>query len=99
MAGDYASGNWRVKAGSEDEFIARWHAWLSESTKAVGGFGSARLLRDAEDPRHFVSFSEWTDAAARDAWKASPAFATGLAGCRELCDDFKGSDLSQAATV
>ena len=99
MTGDYASGDWRVKEGSEDEFIARWHAWLSDSTKAVQGFGSARLLRDAEDPRHFVSFSDWADGAARDAWKASPGFATGLAGCRELCDDFQGADYSEAAIV
>jgi len=65
MAGqEYASGNWTVKAGNEDEFVARWIAFLSESTKTAEGFGTARLLRDSDDPRHFLSFSEWTDAGA-----------------------------------
>ena len=99
MAGDqYASGNWHVQPGSEDEFIARWQAFITESAKTAGGFGSARLLRDGDDPRHFLSFSDWADAASRDAWKSSPGFAKGLAACRELCDDFVGSDYSQAAS-
>lgn len=99
MAGDqYASGNWHVRAGSEDEFIARWQAFITESAETAGGFGSARLLRDGDDPRHFLSFSDWADAASRDAWKSSPGFAKGLAACRELCDDFVGSDYSQAAS-
>lgn len=99
MAAEYASGNWVVKEGSEDEFIARWHTWLSESTTAIEGFGAARLMRDAEDPRHFLSYSDWADGAARDAWKSSPAFATGLASCRELCDEFRGADYSEAASI
>jgi heme-degrading monooxygenase HmoA len=100
MAGDqYASGNWTVRAGSEDEFIARWRAFLTESTKTAEGFGTARLLRDSDDPRHFLSFSDWSDAGAREAWKSSPAFAKGMAACRELCDEFVGFDYSQAARV
>jgi len=100
MAGEhYASGNWTVKAGSEDEFVARWRAFLSDSTKTAEGFGTARLLRDSDDPRHFLSFSEWADGGARDAWKSSPEFAKGLAACRQLCDDFVGTDSSQVASV
>ena len=90
MAGqEYASGNWTVKTGSEEEFVARWIAFLSESTKTAEGFGTARLLRDSDDPRRFLSFSEWADAGARDARKSSPGFAKGLAACRELCDDLR----------
>ena len=100
MAGEhYASGNWNVRAGSEDEFIARWRAFLTESTENSEGFGSARLLRDGDDSRHFLSFSDWADAASRDAWKSSPEFARGIASCRELCDEFVGTDSSQVATV
>jgi len=100
MAGEhYASGNWTVRAGSEDEFVARWRAFLTDSTKTAGGFGSARLLRDGDDPRHFLSFSEWVDAASRDAWKSSPEFEKGLAACQELCDEFVGTDYAQAASV
>jgi heme-degrading monooxygenase HmoA len=95
----FASGNWRVKEGSEQEFIERWRNWLSSTTASVHGFGSARLLQDAGDPRHFVSFSDWDDAGSRDAWKAGPEFASGMAACRELCDDFQGADFSQVAAV
>ena len=99
MSGDqYASGNWHVQAGSEDEFIARWQAFITESAKTSQGFGSARLLRDADDPRHFLSFSDWADAASRDAWKASPEFERGLTSSRELCDEFAGADSAQVAS-
>ena len=100
MAGGHdASGKWTVKAGSDDEFVARWRAFLSQSTKTAQGFGTARLLRDSDDPRHFLSFSEWADAGAREAWKSTPEFAKGLAACTEICDDFVGADYSQAASV
>ena len=100
MAGDpYASGNWRVKEGSEQEFIGRWQAWLSTSTAAVKGFGSARLLQDTGDPRHFVSFSAWEDPGSRDLWKTSPEFADGLASCRELCEDVRLADYSEVASI
>jgi hypothetical protein len=51
-----------------------------------------------EMPRHFLSFSEWADAGARDAWKSILDFAKGLVACRELCDDFLGVDYSQVTT-
>ena len=100
MPGDpYASGNWRVKEGSEQEFIARWQAWLSTSTATVKGFGSARLLQDTGDPRHFASFSAWEDDGSRDSWKTSSEFASGLASCRELCEDVHVADYSEVARV
>jgi heme-degrading monooxygenase HmoA len=94
-----ASGSWVVKAGSEREFIARWEDWIGKSTREVRGFGSARLLQDVGDPRHFVSVSDWDDAASRDAWKSSPAFAEGLSACRELCEDFRGGDHLEVVAV
>jgi heme-degrading monooxygenase HmoA len=100
MTGEhYASGNWHVKEGSEDEFIQRWRAFLTESTRTAEGFGSARLLRDSDDPRRFLSFSDWADARSREAWKATSEFEKGLAACRELCVDFVGSDCSETASV
>jgi heme-degrading monooxygenase HmoA len=95
----FASGNWQVQPGSEDEFITRWKAFLSESTRTAEGFGSAHLMRDADDPSHFLSFSDWADAASREAWKSSPEFERGLASCRELCSDFVGTYSSQVASI
>jgi heme-degrading monooxygenase HmoA len=91
----YASGNWLVTEGKEEEFIGRWRDWISKSTQNTSGFGSARLMQDVADSRHFLSFSDWEDAQSRDSWKASPEFAQGLAGCRELCEEFRGGDFSQ----
>lgn len=100
MAGEhFASGNWRVKEGSEREFIARWQAWLSSSAAAATGFGTARLLQDPGDALHFMSFSDWESPESRESWKSSPEFAEGMAQCRELCDDFQGTDFSQVASV
>jgi heme-degrading monooxygenase HmoA len=95
----YASGNWRVKEGSEQEFIARWRAWITASTAIVKGFDSAKLLQDSDDARRFLSFSHWDAGESRDKWKTSPEFAGGLAACRELCDDFQGADFSEVVSV
>jgi heme-degrading monooxygenase HmoA len=94
----FASGNWLVRAGEEEDFIERWRDWIGASTKSVAGFDSATLMRDASDLRHFVSYSIWSDAASRDQWKASPEFAKGFAGCRELCDEFQGGDFEAVVT-
>ena len=32
---NWASGRWRVQAGKEDEFIERWAAWLTTTSRAV----------------------------------------------------------------
>jgi heme-degrading monooxygenase HmoA len=95
----WASGNWTVTEGKEDEFVAAWKDWLEWSRQNVDGFVSATLVRDVANPRHFVSFSPWTDAASRDAWKASAGFAEKMGAARALCDDFYGSDYSLAADV
>jgi heme-degrading monooxygenase HmoA len=94
-----ASGNWQVKAGNEEEFMARWKDWIGASTASVPGFASARLLRDVSDALHFVSFSEWDDPGSRDAWKASSEFTTGLDACRALCEDFRGGDFSEVVSL
>ena len=99
MAEHYASGSWRVKEGGEDEFVSRWQDWLGRSTADASGFGSAHLLRDADDPRHFLSFSDWEDEESRERWMQSAEFADGLARVRELCDDFVGTQYTQAARV
>lgn len=95
----YASGSWTVKAGQEEEFISRWRDWLQRSASDVEGFGSARLVRDLSNPRHFLSYSDWDTPEARDTWKQSPEFAEGFSSCRELCDDFYGGDYTQVVAV
>ena len=96
---DHASGMWLVRAGDEDAFIERWREWLTTTSSGVEGFGGAHLLRSNDDPRRFVSYSEWSDARARDAWKQSARFSEGFAACRAFCDDFQGGDFTAVVQV
>jgi heme-degrading monooxygenase HmoA len=86
----WASGHWQVKEGKAEEFIQQWKEWLSRSSENVPGFHHARLLRSLASPQQFTSISEWETAAARDVWKASPAFREGFEASRALCDEFLG---------
>ncbi len=65
---------------------------------SVGGVG-AHLLRSNDDPRRFISYSEWSDARARDAWKQSEGCAAGFAACRAFCDDFQGGDFTEVVHI
>jgi heme-degrading monooxygenase HmoA len=94
----WASGLWTVKAGSEDEFVERWKAWLDWTSKNAPGFRSATLIRNEADGRRFESFSDWDDADARAAWEGSDGFASGMAPVRELCDDVQAGNFTTAAS-
>jgi len=97
--GAYASGNWLVTEGKEDEFIARWTEFLGWARADVPGLVNARLIRDVEDARHFVSLAWWTDAASRRAWKQHERFAEHMGACRALCEEMAGSDFELAVEV
>ena len=95
----WASGNWSVKPGQEQEFVDRWREWLEWSRDNVPGFQTATLIRDVQDGRHFVSFSDWADVESREAWKNSDGFREKFAVCRDLCDGFQGGDFGLAVSV
>ena len=88
----YASGNWSVSEGKEDEFIAGWREWLEWSRDNAPGLIFARLVRDDRNPRHFLSWSQWEDPTLRAAWWQKPGFDERLSALRALCDDFQGGN-------
>jgi heme-degrading monooxygenase HmoA len=94
---DYVSGSWLVRAGEEDEFVARWTAFTQWSLDSAPGAESFLLMRDAADPRHFVSYGTWRDADSVRAWRGSPEFGRLLRRCRELCEGFAVGDYTFAA--
>jgi heme-degrading monooxygenase HmoA len=98
-ARSFASGNWHVKEGREEEFIGRWLEFLRWTRSNAPGLLSASLIRESEEPRHFVSFARWDEAASRDAWRTLEGFPDKLGACRELCDDFEGGNFEQVASV
>ena len=97
MSECYASGSWLVRAGSEDAFIARWKEFTGWSAEIMPGAGSFVLLRDASNPRHFVSYGGWEDEASMVTWRNSPGFAERFPKVRELCEDFSGYEYTLAA--
>jgi heme-degrading monooxygenase HmoA len=99
MGDAYASGNWQVRAGEEDEFVSRWTAFLEWTRENAEGFGGATLIRSAEDQSRFISFAEWTDMEAQAAWRSLPEWQPKMGACRELCDEFVGGPHSRAAAV
>jgi len=95
----WASGDWSVKPGNEEEFVGRWRDWLQWSRDNIAGFRSATLIRDAQDASHFVSFSDWADVESRESWKNSEGFREKFASCKELCDGFRGGDFALAVSA
>ncbi len=99
MSEHYASGNWMVSENKEDEFIKRWSEFLTWTRETQPGLISASLTRRADDPSHFVSIAEWSDAAARAEWKKSAAFQERFGACRALCREFDGGDYDRVVQV
>jgi heme-degrading monooxygenase HmoA len=97
--GVYTSGDWHVRAGSEDAFVSRWREFLEYARAEAPGFVWARLLRDANDARHFVSVGEWQSLAAQSTWRGLPDFAAKFGACHALCDEDRNSNYTQAAKV
>jgi quinol monooxygenase YgiN len=88
-----------VKPGSEDEFVARWHALADWTRTNARGAGWAKLLRNRDDPSHFVSFGPWPDDAAISEWRASPGFQERVGGIQELLVGFEPRVMDPAAEV
>jgi len=99
MSDQYASGNWVVNRGRENEFIERWTEFLEWTRASARGLRSAQLIQDADDRRHFISFASWESLEAMTIWRSLPDFTTRLGACRALCEDFRGSSYTVAATV
>lgn len=93
----YTSGDWLVKEGREAEFVAAWRDLADWTAGSVPGAGWARLLRDRDEPRHFLSFGPWESLEAVAAWRSSEGFARRIGGIRDLVDDLRPRTLEVAA--
>ncbi len=99
MADNYASGTWHVKDGRDEDFIERWKEFIRWSRETYPAMLEARLMRDRGTPGHYLSVSEWSDPASRDAWKQDEGFKTRMGACVELCENMKGADYDLAASL
>ena len=94
-----SSGNWIVRAGSEDQFIARWTDFLEWTRDNAKGLVSASLVRASNNPSHFISFADWDSLESLTAWRSTPEFAAKLGACRALCDGFEGANYTLAVSI
>jgi heme-degrading monooxygenase HmoA len=85
----YSSGEWLVRAGSEDEFIERWNTFIEWSLNNAPGAVSFVLVSSNEEPRKFLSLGAWESQDAQEAWRRMPRMQELLGQCRALCEEFE----------
>lgn len=93
----YSSGDWHVRSGSEDEFIKAWTEFIEWTVEQVPGARTFHLLRDGNDPRHFLSFGSWDAVEDFDAWRTREKFADLYGRCEALCDTVTSGPFTLAA--
>jgi heme-degrading monooxygenase HmoA len=94
----YSSGEWEVRAGSEEEFVQRWTTFIEWSLENAPGAGSFVLVRSTEDPTKFLSLGSWESQEAQQAWREIPRMQELLDQCRELCEEFDSHSYTLAAS-
>ena len=96
MPQTYTHTTWRVKPGSEDEFVRRWKEWIEWSH--LHGLGPrAQLLRDAESTSTFVSFGPWMSPEAVKNWRAAAGYHERVARLQEVLEGFEPRTLDVVA--
>ena len=99
VSGLYTSGDWHVKEGAVERFIAGWQDLADWTAANVPGCTFAKLLQDRDDPRHFVSFSPWRDEAAVSEWRSHPGFGERVERLRESLESFAARTLTVAGEI
>ena len=95
----YSSGEWLVRAGSEQEFIQRWTAFIEWTLKEAPGAVSFVLVRSTQEPRKFLSLGAWESQQAQERWREMPQMQVLLGQCRALCDEFDTHRYTLAASL
>jgi heme-degrading monooxygenase HmoA len=98
MTETYTSGAWVVKPGEEEAFVQEWTSFVTWAS-GLPGSGTFRLVRDLDNPRHYMSFAPWESFEAQDAWKELPEFRERIGRVRSHCEDFRPSTLELVTKV
>jgi quinol monooxygenase YgiN len=94
----YSSGEWLVRAGSEQEFIETRTTFIEWSLDNAPGAESFVLVRSTEEPRKFLSLGAWESQQAQEAWREMPQMQVMLGQCRALCDEYDTHRYTLAAS-
>lgn len=95
----YTLGEWTAKEGREGEFVAAWEELARWTADKVEGASWAKLVRDEDDARRFISFSPWRDAEGVAAWRDRPGFQSRVATIQEVASSFVPHTMHVAAEV
>jgi heme-degrading monooxygenase HmoA len=87
-----------VRAGSEEEFVNRWTAFIEWTSDNAAGAESFVLVRSTDQPRRFLSLGAWESQEAQEAWREMPRMQELLGRCRELCEEFDSHSYALAAS-
>ena len=98
MSEIYTSGSWQPNAGSDEAFVEAWSSFASWAS-AMTGAGTLRLVRDLNEPGHYVSFGDWENIDRVRAWKSSPEFRERMAQVLQHVDTFRPTELELVAAV
>ena len=95
----YTSGVWLVQEGREEEFVRSWQRNADAVSLTVPGVTFA-LLRDADDPRRFVSVCNgWRTREQIDEARSTPEFLETMPAVEACLERSEFSVLELAAEV
>ena len=95
----YTSGVWNVKEGHEGDFARRWQESVDAPSLELPGI-VFRLMRDAENPRRFVSNAgPWRGMEQISAMRSSPEFQASMTSMAEYLDSYEISTWELVAEV
>ena len=92
MSDQHIAAFWKVREGSEEEFVTRWKAFTSWSIENAPGAKSFTLLHNQVESQYFISYGVWTDSESIHAWWETPGFGERYESVRELCEDHHGAE-------
>jgi heme-degrading monooxygenase HmoA len=92
----YTHTTWVVAPEREAQFVELWSDWV-EWSRRQGFKAQAMLLRDAEDPRTFVSFGPWESSGAVRNWRTLPGYHERLAKLADVVEQFDPRTLEVVA--
>ncbi|HEX2027890.1 MAG TPA: antibiotic biosynthesis monooxygenase family protein [Nitriliruptorales bacterium] len=95
----YSLGEWTVKSGEEDDFVAAWNDFADWTTSNTSGNTWAKLLRDRDAPRRFISFGPWEDEEAVARWRQHSGFEEHVARIQEHVEAFVPHTMTVAVEV
>jgi quinol monooxygenase YgiN len=99
MGQPFTSGNWHVKEGNEEAFVAVWSELANWCIQTYPGAKGIYLIKDAAQERHYLSFGAWADQRTVFVSRSRPRFLELFRACQALCDSFTGSDYSVVVTA